>query len=128
MQIRNEGYLTRPLSLQFVFGILGGIPAALENLIFLTQTAKNAFAEFHWSVCAAGKHQFSMGVVSMVYGGNMRVGLEDNLYISRGKLAKSNAEQVEKAIRIANELGLEVASPDDARKMLRLKGLDQVNF
>jgi uncharacterized protein (DUF849 family) len=69
-----------------------------------------------------------MGVAGMLHGGYMRVGLEDNLYISRGKLAKSNADQVEKAIRIANELGLEVASPDEARKMLQLKGLDQVNF
>ena len=69
-----------------------------------------------------------MGVANMIQGGYMRVGLEDNLYISKGELAKSNAEQVEKAIRFAHELGLEVATPDDAREMLGLKGLDKVNF
>jgi uncharacterized protein (DUF849 family) len=111
-----------------VLGILGGIPATTDNLMFLLNTAKKTFGEFQWSVCAAGRHQFPMGVINMIQGGYMRVGLEDNLYISKGKLAKSNAEQVEKAIRIAHELGLEIASSDDAREMLGLKGLDKVNF
>lgn len=127
-QIIKEGYLKEPLYLQFVLGILGGIPATTDNLMFLLNTAKKTFGEFQWSVCAAGRHQFPMGVVNMIQGGYMRVGLEDNLYISRGKLAKSNAEQVEKAIRTAHELGLEIASSDDAREMLGLKGLDKVNF
>jgi uncharacterized protein (DUF849 family) len=111
-----------------VLGILGGIPANTDNLLFLINTAKKSVGKFQWSVCAAGRHQFPMGVVNMIQGGNMRVGLEDNLYISKGKLAKSSAEQVEKAIRIARELGFEIASSDDAREMLGLKGLDKVNY
>ena len=127
-QIIQEGYLKKPLYLQFVLGILGGIPATIENLIFLTNTAQKILKDFELSVCAAGRHQFTMGVVNMLQGGHMRVGLEDNLYLNKGQLAKSSAEQVEKAIRIALELGLEIASPDDARKILGLKGLDKVNY
>ena len=127
-QIIMEGYLKKPLYLQFVLGILGGIPATIENLIFLTGTARQVLGEFVLSVCAAGRHQFPMGVVNMLQGGHMRVGLEDNLYLSKGVLAKSSAEQVEKAIRIARELGLEPASPDDARQILGLKGLDKVGY
>jgi uncharacterized protein (DUF849 family) len=127
-QIVGEGYLREPLYLQFVLGILGALPASVDHLIYLINTAKKTFREFQWSVCAAGRHQFPMGVVNMIMGGNMRVGLEDNLYISPGQLAKSSAEQVEKAIRFAKELGLEVASSNDAREMLSLKGLDKVNF
>ncbi len=127
-QIIHEGYLKRPLYLQFVLGILGGIPATIDNLMFLTNTARTVLGEFELSVCAAGRHQFPMGVVNMLQGGHMRVGLEDNLYLSKGVLAKSSAEQVEKAIRIARELDLENASPDEARKILGLKGPGKVNF
>ncbi|MBW2015749.1 MAG: 3-keto-5-aminohexanoate cleavage protein [Deltaproteobacteria bacterium] len=127
-QIIREGYLKKPLYLQFVLGILGGIPATIDNLVFLTNTARRVLGDFELSVCAAGRHQFPMGVVNMLQGGHMRVGLEDNLYISKGRLAKSSAEQVEKAIRIAGELGLEPASPDEAREILGLKGPDKVNF
>jgi uncharacterized protein (DUF849 family) len=127
-QILAEGYLKKPLYLQFVLGILGGIAATVDNLVFLYNSARKVLGEFQWSVCAAGRHQFPMGTVSMVMGGNMRVGLEDNLYIGKGKLARSNAEQVEKAIRLATELGLEIASPDDARAMLNLKGKTKVSL
>jgi uncharacterized protein (DUF849 family) len=127
-QVISEGYLKKPLYLQFVLGILGGIPASVDNLLFLYNTAKSVLGDFQWSVCAAGRHQFPMGVVNMIMGGYMRVGLEDNLYISKGVLAKNSAEQVEKAILLAKELGLEVASPDEARKILGLKGLDKVNY
>jgi uncharacterized protein (DUF849 family) len=127
-QIIAEGYLKEPLYLQFVLGILGGIPATVDNLVFLTNTAKKTLGKFELSVCAAGRFQFAMGVINMIQGGHMRVGLEDNLYISKGELAKSSAEQVEKAIRIARELGLEIASPKDARQILGLKGPDKVNF
>jgi len=127
-QIIFEGYLKKPLYLQFVLGILGGIPATLDNLLFLTNTARKILGEFELSVCAAGKHQFPMGIANMIQGGHMRVGLEDNLYISKGKLAKSSAEQVEKAIRLARELGLDTASSDDARGILGLKGSAKVNF
>jgi uncharacterized protein (DUF849 family) len=127
-QIISEGYLRQPLYLQFVLGILGGIPATVDNLLFLYNTAKKTIGEYQWSVCAAGRHQFPMGLLNMILGGYMRVGLEDNLYLSKGVLAKSSAEQVEKAVRFARELDLEVASPNDARKMLGLKGLDKVNY
>ena len=128
-QLIREGVLNqRPIYLQFVMGILGGIPATVENLLFLYNTATKALGNFQWSVCAAGRHQIPMGVTNMIMGGNMRVGLEDSLYLKRGVLAESNADQVAKAVRIAHELGLEVASPDDARKMLNLKGLNNVNY
>ncbi|UCF81905.1 MAG: 3-keto-5-aminohexanoate cleavage protein [Desulfobacteraceae bacterium] len=127
-QIMAEGFLKKPLYLQFVLGILGGIPATLDNLLFLTNTARRVLGEFELSVCAAGRFQFPMGIVNMLQGGHMRVGLEDNLYLSKGALAKSSAEQVEKAIRIARELGLENASPDEAREILGLKGPGKVNF
>lgn len=127
-QIIAEGFLKKPLYLQFVLGILGGIPATLDNLLFLTNTARKVLGEFELSVCAAGRHQFPMGLVNMIQGGHMRVGLEDNLYIGKDQLAKGSYEQVEKAIRFARELGLEVASSDDAREILGLKGSDKVNF
>ncbi len=127
-QLINEGILKTPVYIQFVMGILGGIPAGVDNLLFMHNTARQLLPAFHWSVCAAGRNQFPMGTTGMVLGGNMRVGLEDSVYISRGTLAKSNAEQVAKASRIAKELGLEAAAPDDARKVLGLKGLDKVNY
>lgn len=127
-QIIQEGFLKKPIYLQFVLGILGGIPASIDNLLFLTNTARRVLGDFELSVCAAGRFQFPMGVVNMLQGGHMRVGLEDNLYLNKGQLAKSSAEQVEKAIRIARELGLDIATPDEARKILGLKGPDKVNF
>ncbi len=127
-QIIREGFLKKPLYLQFVLGILGGIPASLENLVFLTNTAQKALVDFELSVCAAGRFQFPMGIANILQGGHMRVGLEDNLYLSKGVLAKGSYEQVAKAVRIAGELGFENASPDEAREILGLKGPDKVNF
>jgi len=127
-QLIQEGYFNGPLYMQFVMGILGGIPAAADNLLFLYNSSKQAFKEFQWSVCAAGKHQFPMGVTNLILGGHMRVGLEDSLYIAPGELAKSNAEQVEKAVRLSKELFREPAAPDEVREMLELKGKDKVNF
>ena len=127
-QIIREGYLKKPLYLQFVLGILGGIPASIDNLLFLTNTARQVLGDFELSVCAAGRHQFPMGVVNMLQGGHWRVGLEDNLYLEKGVLAKSSAEQIEKAIRIAREFGYEPASPDEARQILGLKGKDKVDY
>lgn len=124
----ESGYVEKPVYLQFVMGILGGIPATSENLMFLLETARKAIGDFEFSVCAAGKHQFRMCTQSLIMGGNARVGLEDNLYLQKGVLAKSNAEQVEKIIRIARELDVEPATPEEARQILGLKGLDQVNF
>jgi uncharacterized protein (DUF849 family) len=124
----QRGYIKRPLHLQFVLGILGGIPASANNLIFLYNTARETIGDFTWSVCAAGRHQFPMCTISMIMGGHVRVGMEDNLYLSKGVLAKSNAEQVEKIIRIAREFGNEPATPDETREILKLKGQDKVNF
>ena len=124
----QSGWVKKPVYLQFVMGILGGIPATPQNLIFLYETAQKAIGDFEFSVCAAGKNQFYMGTQSFLLGGHARVGLEDNLYIGKGQLAKSNAEQVEKIVRIARELDCEPATPDEARQILGLKGLGKVNF
>jgi uncharacterized protein (DUF849 family) len=124
----GRGLVQTPVYLQFVMGILGGIPATPENLVFLVDTARRQIGRFEFSVCAAGSAQFPMCTQSLLMGGHVRVGLEDNLYIEKGVPAKSNAEQVAKIIRIARELGIEPATPEEARRMLDLKGLDQVAF
>jgi uncharacterized protein (DUF849 family) len=124
----NKGLLKRPVYMQFVMGILGGIQPTPGNLLFMYNTAKELIGDFTWSVCAAGRQQFNMCTFSLIMGGNARVGLEDNLFLEKGVKAKSNAEQVEKIVRIARELGLEVASPDEARQILGLKGLDKVAY
>ena len=124
----EAGYVKKPVYLQFVLGILGGIAATPQNLTFLVESAKNAIGDFEFSVCAAGRMQFPLCTQSLILGGHARVGLEDNLYLDKGVMAKSNAEQVAKIIRIARELGLEPATPTEARKILNLKGLEKVNF
>jgi len=124
----GQGHLKKPVYLQFVMGILGGIPATMDNLMFLYNTARETIGDFVWSVCAAGRHQMRMCTTALLMGGNARVGLEDNLYVEKGRMAKSNAEQVEKIVRIARELGIEPAIPDEAREILGLKGLDKVDF
>ncbi|HKY95938.1 MAG TPA: 3-keto-5-aminohexanoate cleavage protein [Kiloniellales bacterium] len=118
-----------PLFVQTIFGILGGIGADPENLAHMKRIADKLFGEdYHWSVLAAGRHQMNFVTQAAIMGGHVRVGLEDSLYIGKGKLAKSNAEQVSKIRRILGDLSLEVATPDEARKMLNLKGGDQVSF
>lgn len=124
----QQGHLDKPIYLQFVMGILGGITATMENLMYLYKTAQESLGDFVWSVCAAGRHQMPLCAMSLLMGGNVRVGLEDSVYLEKGRVAKSNAEQVEKIVRIAREFGLEPATPDEARKILGLKGLDNVNF
>ncbi len=124
----ERGIARPPVYLQFVMGILGGIPATPENLVFLVDTARKQIGDFQFSVCAAGKDQMRLCTTSLILGGNARVGLEDSLYLEKGTLAKSNAEQVEKIIRIGKELGAEPASPSEVREILGLKGMDHVNF
>lgn len=124
----EQGHLKKPVYLQFVMGILGGIPATMENLMFLCRTARETIGDFVWSVCAAGRHQMKMCTTALLMGGNVRVGLEDSLYVEKGRMAKSNAEQVEKIIRITRELGMDPATSDEARQILGLKGLEKVNF
>jgi uncharacterized protein (DUF849 family) len=122
----SKGVVKKPVYLQYVMGILGGIPATPENLVFLVDMTRKLIGDFQFSVCAAGQHQFPLCTVSLIMGGNARVGLEDNLYLEKGVLAKSNAEQVRKIIRIGRELGVEPATPNEARQLLGLKGLDNV--
>ena len=118
-----------PVFLQMIFGILGGIGAEPENLVVMKQTADRLFGnDYRWSVLAAGRAQMAFATHSVLMGGNARVGLEDSLYVGRRKLASSNAEQVAKIRRIVEELGFEVASAQEARAMLGLKGKDRVNF
>ncbi|MCX7816093.1 MAG: 3-keto-5-aminohexanoate cleavage protein [Syntrophales bacterium] len=124
----ENGQTKKPVYIQFVMGVLGGITPSPENLRFLVEYSKKLIGEFEFSVCVAGRAQFAMCTQALLLGGHCRVGLEDNLYLDKGRLAKSNAEQVEKIIRIARELGIEPATPEEARKILGLKGKDKVNF
>jgi len=125
----DRGMFKPPVFLQIIFGILGGIGADFENLLFMKRTADKLFGSvYHWSVLAAGRHQMPFCTQSIMMGGNVRVGLEDSLFISRGAHAKSNAEQVAKIKRIIEELGFEAATPAEAREILGLKGADRVKF
>lgn len=125
----EKGLVKPPLFVQTVFGLRGAMGAHVEDLLHQKRTADRLFGnDYHWSVLAAGKHQMPTATMASLMGGNVRVGLEDSLYIGRGQLAQSNADQVRKIRRILDELGIEIASPDEARKMLDLKGVDQVNF
>ncbi len=124
----QAGYIKKPVYIQFVMGVLGGITPSSENLLFLVDYAKKLIGDFEFSVCVAGRAQFPICTQSLLIGGNVRVGLEDNLFLDKGRMAKSNAEQVAKIIRIGRELGIEPATPGEARKILGLKGIDKVNF
>ena len=125
----DRGLVKPPLFVQSIFGILGGIGADEENLMHARRIADKLFGDqYQWSVLAAGKHQMNFVTMAAMLGGNVRVGLEDSLYISKGKLAESNKEQVAKIKRIIEDLSLEVASPTEAREMLGLKGGDMVKF
>ena len=125
----DRGLVKPPFFIQSIFGILGGIGADLDNLLFARRTADRLFGDdYVWSVLAAGRHQMSFCTNAAMLGGSVRVGLEDSLYIAKGKLARNNAEQVAKIRRIVEELSLDIATPDEARKMLALKGGDNVGF
>ncbi len=125
----DRGLFKPPVFLQIIFGILGGIGVDIDNLMFMKKTADKLFgANYRWSVLAAGRAQMTFGAHAAMIGGNIRVGLEDSLFIDRGKLAVSNAEQVTKIKGIVEELGYEAATPDEAREMLGLKGAAHVKF
>lgn len=118
-----------PLLVQTIFGILGGIGADPENLTHVKHIADKLFGDaYHWSILAAGRHQLPLVTMGAIMGGNVRVGLEDSLYIGKGTLAKDNAEQVTRIRTILENLSLDVASPKEAREMLALKGGDAVSF
>lgn len=125
----DRGMIKPPFFIQFVFGVLGGIGADPENLMHMKRMADKLFGdEYIFSVLAAGRHQIPMITMAATMGGHVRVGLEDSLFIARGTLARSNAEQVTKIRRIVEELGREIATPDDAREMLGLKGADRTGI
>lgn len=125
----DRGLVKPPFFIQSVFGILGGIGTDPDNVMFMRRTADRLFGQdYVWSVLAAGRHQMPLITQSAMLGGNVRVGLEDSLFIGRGKLADSNAQQVTKIRTILGELGLDAATPDEARHMLALKGRDLVRF
>jgi uncharacterized protein (DUF849 family) len=118
-----------PFFVQMIFGVLGGIGSDLANLMFMKQTADRLFgADYVWSVLAAGRQQMPFAAQSVLLGGSVRVGLEDSLFISRGTLASSNAEQVIKVRSIIEALGSEIATPADVRQLLGLKGASAVGF
>lgn len=125
----DTGLFQAPIFLQFVLGILGGIGPDLDNLVFMKRTADRLFGDdYQWSVLGAGNAQMPLASAATALGGNVRVGLEDSLFIGRGTLAGSNAEQVTKIRRIVEELGAEIATPDEAREMLGLKGAARTAF
>src|SRR5436853_1493942 len=118
-----------PLFIQSVFGILGGIGPHPEDVIHMKRTADRLFGDqYHWSVLGAGRHQLPIAAMAVSMGGNLRVGLEDSLWLGPGQLAKSNADQVRAARMILEELGLSIATPADARELLKLKGGRNVAF
>jgi uncharacterized protein (DUF849 family) len=125
----DRGLVAPPLFTQFIFGILGGIGADADNLLHMRTLAYRLFGdEVEWSVLAAGRHQIGLATIGALCGSNVRVGLEDSLYLSKGRLATSNAEQVERVCRILNDLSLDVASPAETRRRLALKGAGNVGF
>lgn len=126
----DEGLVKPPLFIQSIYGILGGMGPDPENLCIMRTTADRLFGRenYKFSILGAGRHQMSLLTVGAIMGGNVRVGLEDSVYLGKGQLAKSNAEQVRKIRRILEELSFEIATPDEARRMLGLKGRDKVGF
>jgi len=127
----NRGALRKPLQLQFVLGVVGGAQPEIPVLSFMKGVADEQFGkdDYTWSTVGVGYPQeFHLGAFSILLGGNIRVGMEDNLRVARDVYAKSNAEMVEKAVRIVHALDFEVATPEEARQILKLKGRDKVNF
>ena len=125
----DSGIIKPPFLIQSIFGVLGGIGPEMDNVLFMKQTADRLFGnDYIWSVLAAGRFQIPFVTQAAMMGGNVRVGLEDSIYLGKGVLAKSNAEQVLKIKKILEELGMQIATPDDTRSILGLKGKDLVNF
>ena len=125
----DRGLAKPPLFVQTIFGILGGIGADVENLVHMRRVADKLFgSDYQWSILAAGREQTNLVTTGAIMGGNIRVGLEDNLYLAKGVPAESNAQQVSKIRGIVQELSLEIATPAETRTVLQLKGSDQVAF
>ena len=125
----DRGLAKTPLFIQSVFGLLGGIGGHPEDLMHMKRTADRLFGhDYQWSILGAGRNQMSLAATGAAQGANVRVGLEDSLWIAPGELAQSNADQVTKIRKILDGLSLEIATPNEAREMLNLKGGDNVNF
>jgi uncharacterized protein (DUF849 family) len=125
----DRGVVKPPFFIQSVFGILGGIGPHPEDVAHMKRTADRLFGDqYRWSVLGAGRSQMAIAAQAAAMGGNVRVGMEDSLWIGPGQLARSNAEQVARVRQIIEGLGLEIATPDDAREILALKGGDKVGF
>lgn len=127
--LESEGLVKPPYWIQFVLGVLGGLNASARSLVMMVDTANELFGQdnYQWSVIGVGRQAFPMAAMSIAMGGHVRVGLEDNVYLSRRVFA-TNAQLVEKVVRLANELGRPIATPDETREILGLKGLDKVGF
>ncbi len=125
----DRGLVKPPLFVQTIFGILGGIGTDPEDLMHMKRTADRLFGDaWIWSVLGAGRHQINLTTMGAIMGGNVRTGMEDNIYLGKGELAKSNADLVAKTVRILRELSLEPVTPAQARELLGLKGSDRVGF
>lgn len=125
----DRGLVKGPLFIQSVFGILGGIGAEVDNLMFMRRTADRLFGDdYVWSILAAGRQQIPLVTQGVLMGGHARVGLEDSLYLNPGELAKSNVDQIAKMKRILDEYNVDIASPDEARLLLGLKGKDNTRI
>ncbi|MEI7761275.1 MAG: 3-keto-5-aminohexanoate cleavage protein, partial [Thermoleophilia bacterium] len=119
----DRGLVQPPLFVQTIFGILGGIGPEPENLMHMKATADRLFGDdYVWSVLGAGRHQMNLVTMGAILGGSVRVGIEDSIYLGKGVLAESNADQVAKIARILGDLSLEIATPNEARELLALKG------
>lgn len=125
----DKGALDPPFWLQFILGIMGGIQPSVENLVFMKNTADKLFGnDYIWSALPVGHHEFDLCTVAAIMGGNVRVGLEDNVYLGKGTLARSNAEMIQKMVRILRELEMEPASPKETREILKLKGKEETDY
>lgn len=124
----DNGYVDRPVHLQYVMGALSGMPATPETLTYIHDMTRKSLGDFTWSVASVGKDQLRMAAMTLAMGGHVRVGLEDSLFCGYGRMARSSAEQVERVVTMAKQLSIEPATPDEAREIIGLKGIDQVNF
>ena len=125
----ERGLIKPPVFVQTIFGILGGIGTDPEDLLHMKRTADRLLGnDYVWSILGAGRHQTNLTTMGAIMGGNVRTGMEDNIYLGKGELAKNNGEMVAKVVRILRELSLEPATPDEARQMLALKGAENVGF
>jgi len=118
LKLHKKGYIKAPMHFDFVLGVNGGISAGMRDFIFLKESIPD---DSTFTTAGIGRYEFSVAAMAIISGGHTRVGFEDNLYISKGLLAKSNGELVEKVVRISRELGREIATPNEARKILGLK-------